>query len=598
MQLMVPPRTDFEVDDEPPWTEAVSGGDTGEELQLPGDLDPSADFSSMRAVGFGSPAVLALPPVASPQPAGSTSGPLGGAVLPLVVQPISALAAKLSTIGDLKQADRAPDGVGSDTQPNGALPTPGRPEIYENVSGSMLRVRWRLRASEDLKTIAADMDPTAVPPEFELQYGYSGPLGYHLRFGGSWKSVAAIVTSCDGEGRYAQAVGGVAVRDRLLFRVRVRAGFSGGEEEEEEAASGGSWSDWSVVSEVTVVADPKQLEMSYLQGKIAEAEQQIQRLFDSEAQRQERLERFQPEPDPEPEPVPMTPREPQLEPAPEPELMAPRTPGEPEPAPELLLEKVTGGSLEEGDFILDPASPLQRTTSGFMKDLRLCAATHYDLIINRGDLVPRILGGGGGRTAAGAAAAGGAQSGPAVVAQESEDETGELRLTLRHVLRTRAATHDSPQQTTPQTYPVTGSEECPGAAVGSPDPDELRSVDISDVRKALDRYAHHGSVHILHAAPESATTHIATVAVPSSGFDESWLWLRRGGGGVFVTQGLADHSVERYAASLARLCAASKTSGRPRPPPPPTGDSGSASAGVGGGRRKVYVPKISDDQRL
>ena len=128
--------------------------------------------------------------------------------------------------------------------------------------------------------------------------------------------------------------------------------------------------------------------------------------------------------------------------------------------------------------------------------------------------------------------------------------------------------------------------------------DELRCVDIADVRKSLGRYAHHGSVHILHTAPESAMTHIATVADPTAGFDESWRWLRRGGGGVFVTQGLADHSVERYAASLSRLCAAAMTSsGRPRPPPP-AGRPGSGSSAISGGRKKVFVPKISDDQRL
>jgi hypothetical protein len=669
LQLMTPPRTEFEVDDEPPWT-------TSTEVAAEAEVVP--DFQSIRAVGFGSPAVLALPPKGGMRSSGGGGSPATSTSI-MVSEAVESAFFKASRLPSAFSSLSASAVGSSDTS------RPGQPEVYENDRG-VVRVRWQ---AASLSLAAPEMNndddhDDECECEFELEYGVVGPLGYfQIRPGSQWQAVRPMVTSferfddCgsdnssndDGGYRHAQAVScashGLKAGSAYLFRVRQRALLLPGRssssssssqvdaDEAEEVGEGGDgggvWSEWSEPSEAVKVkvdgvseesnggaeSESESGAESVLKAKIAAAEQQLQKLFetqaeavhieqeqeqgrgmvpskeaegeratDAQAQRQDRLQRLQ-----------------QTEPEPEPELAATAA---------AATGAACGGGAAADVRVRGRQRQRQPSVLNYMEELRTCAATHFDLVVNRGDLLPRILGLGhsygssaqGSQYAAAAAAASlspkdtnaadgsGGGKGKGKGKGKGYDETGEVEMMLRHVMRECSATAAADDDDDDD------GDSSKGGEVEAEQ--EEQYLDMANIGAAFSRYAHHGSVHIMHtdassssSSPSSSVSSsssgadvakrhssgysrstlgcIGTVAKPSTGFDDSYRWLHLhfqlhghgqattpatpagiggaagaaaanvggvGGGYVFVRQTLADHSAKRYAATLARLATA------------------------------------------
>ena len=524
-------------------------------------------------------------------------------------------------------------------------PAPEEPTVCNQQPG-LLRVRWQqgqpglqgaVNAMNDFfefeleyRAVVAGM-PTAITEQFSFNLPWQ------------WQAVKPLVTSLECEQAangspvetaywHMQSVScrlhGLTLGKTYVFRVRQRslqqhstqshrliksrssrskATAEAMEAEEAEVEESALWSEWSPISApMKVLADD---DADYLKRKIAAAEEELQQLFEQQTQsavavavaeqqaqifrqagdvvdddtpearaetkRLQRLERMEPEPEPEPE----------LEP-------------DPQPCPDSGCDG-DSSSASGAPPTTSSATPLgHQNNSGFdyMDELRACAATHYDLVINRGDLLPRVLGQGN------AYCSRGSTDGNEVTGTNSKgnvaasDETSDLQMLLRHIALSTATDADAVVDASDRSNTLAaGDEKVVEATRGEDKAGGYISVDPARVGEAFSRYAHHGSVHIMHTDhAESGATVIATVANPSDGLDDTrrWLHLQYGVGGksiaadgvgtgyVFVSQTLEDHSLHRYSATIARLCALARNGPvearakrhvgqRPPPPPPP-----------------------------
>ena len=631
LQLMAPPRTEFEVDDEPGWTEQqqldteaqVRGASTAA-AAAPAE---AADFRSIRAVGFGSPAVLALPPQAAAESA--AGGDVG-----TVTDALKAQAARVSF-----STPFLADAYDSGTR---KLPAPERPTVCNRQPG-LLRVRWQHRGQ-------VEQDVMQDTFEFELEYravvaGVPSAIAekFSVKLPWPWQAVKPMVTSLESEESpdgavfwHTQSVSsrahGLVLGKTYIFRVRQRSleqhstqnnrlvkskSYATAEEAEAEAAL---WSEWSQASvPVRVLADDDE---EYLKAKVAAAEQQLQQLFErhtqsalelpagqfsheahtenepalleatSETKRLQRLERLQPD----------------LEPQPDRDSVAAAQPVRPRSMP--------AGRRSSGSF-------------AYMDELRACATTHFELVVNRGDVLPRVLGQGNAYCSRGSTDSNEAGGGGSKCSRATADDTADLQMLLRHIVDSTASDADTDDTDADTAADAHGSSQTRPLeqARGVLDVASSTCADSAYVGEAFSRYAHHGSVHIIHTDHgESGATAIGTVANPSVGMDDShrWLHLRGGAGGrvveadgvgtgyVFVAQMLDDHSLHRYSSTIARLCAmahakttdtASNYEGarrvaaqRPKPKPPlhePKVNSDKSK-----GKAKAREAQISEEQRL
>jgi hypothetical protein len=265
-----------------------------------------------------------------------------------------------------------------------------------------------------------------------------------------------------------------------------------------------------------------------------------------------------------------------------------------------------------------------------MDELRACAATHFELVVNRGDLLPRVLGQGNAYCGSGSTDSNEAGGPGSKGSRAAADDSADLQMLLRHIVDSTATAADTAVDTAADTdADAHGSSERapPEHARGALDVASSTPADSVYVGEAFSRYAHHGSVHIIHTDhAESGATAIGTVANPSVGLDDShrWLHLRGGAGGrmveadgvgtgcVFVSQMLEDHSLHRYSATIARLCAMAHTrsavggahyegaqrGAAQRPKPKPPSHEPKATSYKSKAKPKAREVQISEEQRL
>ena len=134
-----------------------------------------------------------------------------------------------------------------------------------------------------------------------------------------------------------------------------------------------------------------------------------------------------------------------------------------------------------------------------MESVRRWATTHYDCVVHRGDLLPRMLSDPVSNAAA------------ARTASAEEEEQGELALALRHLI-VHAGTQDTAVDVASHGEGGAGSGAKEGAGL-----EALRQLRIDVVAEALGRFRHHGALHILYSNANTAQPRLATVACPAQG---------------------------------------------------------------------------------